>query len=329
MFFAFLIFSGVCLWQFILPYLAERHYRDGYNFSVLKRNKYAIEEFESAVRCAPWETQYMVELGRTYEDFAEEQKTLPEALKYLDKAENLYKHMITLDELNPWFQNRLAIIYLRKSDLFPEKRTEFLQLAHDHTLKAAKLDHKNPLFQLNYASFLHRLGQIDLAIPYYEKTLQFDPNMSEALYNLADIYRRKNRMDLTLKLYEDLYARNPDFQNLSLALASTYMQLGRHEDALKQLELSVSRNPQQLDPLKTLGSLYFERKEWLKAADVYDKIVVFFPDDHAMHQYKVQALVAANKPGEAYSSLESYLQAYPDDAIAKSQFGSLKAMLNR
>lgn len=327
--FAYLVFSGFCLWQFLLPYFAERHYRDGYNFSALKRTKYAIEEFEAAVDCAPWETQYMVELGRAYEDYSEEQQTLPEKLRYLDKAEALYKHMIELDRLNPWFQNRLAIIYARESELIPEKQSSFLQMAHDRTKLAAELDNQNPLFQLNYASFLHRMGRIDEAIPYYEKTLRYDPNMSEALYNLADIYRRKNRMDLTLKLYEELYEKNPDFQNLSLALASTYLQLGRRQDALNQLELSVSRNPQQLEPLKTLGSLYYEQKDWVKAADIYDKIVVFFPDQHPIHQFKVQALVAAGKPIDAYQSLESYLQTYPDDAVAKSQFASLKQILRR
>jgi len=325
--FAYLVISGVCLWQFLLPYYAERHYRDGYNFSVLKRNRYAIEELEMAVNDAPWETQYQVELGRIYEAYAEEQPTPRQALEYLNKAETLYLRMIYLDQLNPWFQNRLAIIYVRKSELIPEKSGFFITMAHDRTKKAAELDNQNPLFQLNYASFLHRLGRIDEAIPYYKKTLDYDPNMSEALYNLADIYRRQNRLDLTLKLYEDLKLRNPDFQNLNLALASTYIQLGRYKDATVALEESVSANPQQLEPLKTLGSLYFEQKEWLKAATTYDKIVSYFPEAHQMHQFKVQALVAAGKPQEAAQSLADYLGSYPDDAVARSQYQTLRGAL--
>ena len=142
-------------------------------------------------------------------------------------------------------------------------------------------------------------------------------------------YRRQNRLDLTLKLYEDLHQRNPDFQNLNLALASTYIQLGRYKEATIALEESVSKNPQQLDPLKTLGSLYFQQKEWMKAAAVYDKIVTFFPESHDMHQFKIQALVAAGKQEEACNELKDYLASYPDDAIAKNQYQTLQKIIKK
>ena len=72
----YLVFAGVCLYYFIQPFLAERHYRDGYNFHAMKRYKYAIEDLQKACRYAPWETHYKMQLGKTYEKQAEQQKDI-------------------------------------------------------------------------------------------------------------------------------------------------------------------------------------------------------------------------------------------------------------
>ncbi|NBV82837.1 hypothetical protein EBR57_01755 [bacterium] len=48
-----LILGGIGIWQSILPYLAERHYRDGFNFDAATRYKYAVEELELAAHGKP------------------------------------------------------------------------------------------------------------------------------------------------------------------------------------------------------------------------------------------------------------------------------------
>ena len=72
----YVVLAIVLIWQSCLPFFAERHYRDGYNFEVEGRLKYAIEEYEIAIQDAPWETQYMMDLAKVYGDFAAQQATV-------------------------------------------------------------------------------------------------------------------------------------------------------------------------------------------------------------------------------------------------------------
>jgi tetratricopeptide (TPR) repeat protein len=326
---AYILLSVFCIWQFLLPFLAERRFRDGYNFYMLKRYRYSIEELQKAIKLAPWETHYMVQLGRAYEDYAKQQATTKRKLSYWYQAETLYKQMIDLDRLNPWFRNRLALAYMEMARLLPEERNSYISMAEQLTKSAAILDNQNPLFQLNYASFLHKTGKLDEAKTYYEKVIKFDPRMVDARYNLADIYRKQGEPKKTLELYLEAFEIKPNFGNLDLAIASTYLQSGDKDLATFYLQHTVDRKPKQLEPLKTLGSIYYQNSEWEKSAAVYKTLITQFPDQYTYHQYYVQALVKLNKAGKAFQSLENHLQRYPKDPLAKKQYSQLKAFFTK
>jgi tetratricopeptide (TPR) repeat protein len=315
----------ILLWQFLLPFFAERHFRDGYNFYMMKRYRYSIEELEKAIQSAPWETHYMVQLGRAYEDYAKQQATIKRKLFYWDKAESLYKKMIELDSLNPWYRNRLALSYIEIAKIDPSQQVENTRKAEELTRQAAELDTQNPLFQLNYASFLHRSGQLDKAIIYYEKVIQYDPRMVEAQYNLADIYRKKNDKKKTLDTYLAAFKTRPDFNNLDLAIASSYLQDGNKELATYYLQHTVDRNPKQLEPLKTLGSIYYQNEDWENTAKTYKTLVTQFPEQYTYHQFHVQALAKLGRVGEALQSLDKHVQRYPKDTLAKKQIQQLQS----
>ncbi len=320
----YILLSFLIAWQFLLPFLAERRFRDGYNFYMLKRYRYAIEELNKAIKLAPWETHYMVQLGRAYEDYAKQQPTQKRKLNYLAKAESLYKHMIDLDRLNPWYRNRLALTYIEIGKIDPSQKAENKKKAEDLTRIAAELDSQNPLFQLNYASFLHRSGQLDKAIIYYKKVIRFDPRMVEASYNLADIYRKQNKENKTLETYLDAFKIKPNFNNLDLAIASVYLQKGDTDAALFYLEHTLNRNPKQLEPIKTLGSLYYKREDWENTAKTYKLLVTQFPEHHNYHQFYVQALAKMGRVGEALQSLKIHLKKFPNDSLAKQQTKQLQ-----
>lgn len=325
----YLVIASFTVWQFLLPFKAERHFRDGYNFHMMKRYKYAIEELETAIKYAPWESHYMVQLGRSYEEYAKRQPTKKRKVEYWLKLVDLYKHMMTLDDRNPWFQNRLAIVYEELRRLVPEKSKDYAVLVHYHTQKAAELDSRNPLFQLNFASFLHRNGLHDDAIKYYEKVIEFDGRMVAARYNLADIYRKRGDMDKVMELYLEAHKIDPSFGNLNLALASEFLKKNEKDKAVPYLEGAIEQKPKQLEPLKTLGSIYYQKQDWDNVIRVYKKIVDLFPDQYTFHQFYIQGLVKTKRIKEAMTSLEAHIKKHPKDKVAKQQYRQIANALSK
>lgn len=298
-----IILVGLGIWQSVLPYLAERHYRDGFNFDASGRYKYAIDEFELAVKFAPWETQYIMSLGKSYESLAEQTPDIPQKLAYLKQAEVLYLDTIKLDEKNPWQHNRLASVYTAMADVLPAQRAEYLLKAEQSVRAAARYDNQNPLFHLNLAYFLHRLSRFEAAKTSYLTVIEMDPNLLEARYNLADIYRREGRLDLVLQQYIEVETRNPDFPNINLALAGTYAQLGRSADAIKYMELEIKKRPDFVEGIKTLIGLHQQAGNWPRVAELYYQLIMLNPGAKTYYAPFVAAVKAGNKQASTREAL--------------------------
>ncbi|RAP33081.1 hypothetical protein DID75_03160 [Candidatus Marinamargulisbacteria bacterium SCGC AG-410-N11] len=323
------IINPILIYQAILPFKAERNFRDGYHEGMVRqRLNYAIDYLEKTKYYAPWETHYQVQLGKFYEDYANQQTSKNEKLYYLEKAITLYKEMIILDKYNPWFTNRLASTYLQLMELIPEKKDYYLTLSEKFIKKAAFQDNKNPLFLLNYATFLHRFDKKDQAIPYYEKVIQYDPRIAEAIYNLAEIYRERNNLTMALNYYKILYKNNPSFENIELIIASTLISLNKPTESIPYLE-KYNLIHTKLDPLKSLGAIYYQNSEWTKATHIYEKILKHFPEDNDAKTFLVQTLVNNNQFTKASDYLTQFIKENPNDSLSIQQLNAINEFVNQ
>ncbi|NBV41871.1 hypothetical protein EBR96_03780 [bacterium] len=310
-----LVLAGIGIWQSILPYLAERHYRDGFNFDAMQRFKYAVEELELAVRYAPWETQYMMALAKAYEGIGEKDADPQAKIAAYNKAEAIYKRTIELDEKNPWQHNRLSVVYLALSDIIPAKKASYMELAEREVRLAAQYDGQNPLFQLNLAYFLHRTNRLDEAEKYYNIVIEMDPNIAEARYNLADIYRRRNLLNKSLEAYLQVYGINKDFPNINLAISSTYIQLGRESDAIPFLEEEVKKRPDYVEGIRLLITLQSRRQNWSRVAELYYQMIMLNPGSKEYYLPFAEAVKRSGKQAETVAQLSEMARQAPGNSI--------------
>jgi tetratricopeptide (TPR) repeat protein len=324
------ILCGIGIWQSLLPFFAERHYREGYNFSAGKRYRYAIEELKLACKDAPWETHYWNQLGKDYISYSKIQSNKNDKVFYLKKAEELYLKCIEDDERNPWFKNRLAKIYselMKLADTDEEKKIYFSKAA-SYTRAAAISDSNNPLFQLNLAYFLHKNGNNDEAEKYYKKSLEIDGRMIEARYNLAFIYRNKKQFNKALEQYLKIYQMKPKYTNIKIAIASTYVILDQPQNAIPFLEENLIEIPTHLDTLINLSSLYLQTKQWQKASILYENLFELYPSKKIeSHGFYIQALVNASQVFKAKESLELFIQENPNDETALNQLNKINQII--
>ncbi|MCP4049495.1 MAG: tetratricopeptide repeat protein [bacterium] len=331
--FIFLILNIIGFWQFFLPFKAERHFRNAYHYDAFQKYKFAVEEYVKAVKYAPWETHYYTSLGRTFEKVAKLVKNNDKyKLEVLTTASNLYRHIIDMDPVNPWFKNRLATIYFEMEKIVKNEKLkkEYHRLGAEMIDQAAENDNQNPLFQLNKAYYLHKTGKVDEAIKYYETVVHMDKRMLEARYNLAGLYREKKMLDKALDHYTSVYKQNPDFPSIKLAIASSYMLKNDLRNAVIYLEENIKSEPRHFETIKNLSAIYFSLKQYRKSLESYKKLITYYPEkEQQFHQYYIQSAVYAKLPYLAEKELVKYIKKYPADKMARKQSRAVKELIKK
>lgn len=330
----FVLFSMYLTIEFIKPFFAERHFREGYNLTITKRYPFAIDELKEAINYSPWETHYMTQLGRTLEEMASVLSTTQQRINTYKELELLYLKMIKMDPLNPWFKNRLAIVYEKLQNHIPADARKYKVLAKKYHYLASENDKKNPLFQLNYAYYLHQnaktLSDLNVAIPYYKAVIRMDDRMLEARFNLADIYRQYNKKNESLEQYLAIYEKNPNFREISLAIASLYIEQNKYKEALPFLEKQLKVKPNNIEILRNIAGIYFQLEKWSKAVKAYQLIFSYSPNlKPSYEKFYIQSLINAKQINLALIEMRKYLKRNPNDKIVKNELNRIETILNQ
>ena len=178
---------------------AEVLYRNGYIKSQRGFPKLAIKDFSTTVKLMPWENHYRLQLAQNYEATAG--KFQNEFKYYINLAIKEYEKLIKADPLNPWFRARLGLIYHDLAKRFPNEAS-FKTIAQELAKSATNADPKNPLFTLHYAHFLFTYGLTDEAKQYYQKSINYDFDLTEAHFKIGGIYIIEKNIDKALSHYE-------------------------------------------------------------------------------------------------------------------------------
>ena len=276
---------------------AEVYHRNGYIKSERNYPHLAIKDFEKSVKLIPWETHYRLQLAKAYENTA---KKFPDQFNsYINLAIKEYKTLMKMNNLNPWFKARLGLIY---HDIHKKNKSEekYKELALNYTKSATDTDNKNPLFTLHYAHLLYNYKDIENAIIYYKKTIEYDFDMGEAHFNLAHIYVKEKNIPEALNYYKnvdtiltklenrpknlktkDVLKKIETFQNARVFLIKDHLNKNEHKKALtliNKLAISIEKYEllakyyEKINQPKSALSLYTQLKNQLKTDKYNSKI---------------------------------------------------------
>ncbi|HCY37390.1 MAG: hypothetical protein DKM50_02785 [Candidatus Margulisiibacteriota bacterium] len=325
------IVVGVFVWQAFCPYLAERYYREGFNYSSQKRRDLSIVELAKACNYAPWETQYRVQLGKDYEEMAGDLTNIPEKLAAYKKAELEYDNILRISPLNPWYINRLANVFLQYQNLYsdPKMKADYLNKAETLLHSAATIDNNDPLFHMSYGFFMHKLGKVDVAMKEYEKVLAIDGRMSEARYNMADIYRMRGDVTRAIQEYEYIATSDPTFTSIYDSLGRIYFSRQEFNKAVFVFEKALIQNPTDINLLRNLGATYHQLQNWDKAVGVYKQALRSNPQDVMIRRYLAQAYYNKGDIELALAQLEEIQRIAPDDQAVIQNINAMRYQLQR
>jgi len=343
------------LWWITKPWLAEYYYREAYQNSVRQDFKGTIRSFETAVNYQPIETQYQVELGKAYQDQAGREQDPVQIKFYLDKALNAYNNIVKINPENPWYQNRLADVYLMHANFYnafaeiPQGKNKiylpknsikdpaqqiYVKLANDLVASfnaasekkvyfAETLDPNNPLFKMSVAYMFHRRGEVEKALQKYDQIIGIDDQFAEAYFNKADIYLRQNKIGEALKIYDKIAEFRPDFPNLHLVKGRILYTQGRIVEAKKEFIKEIQGNRENMQAYQILATLFFQEKNYREAQKLMAFVVSREPQNSQIRYYLAVCYVQLKQNALAVNELQEILKYDPGNGQAKQLLAAL------
>ncbi len=107
-------------------------------------------------------------------------------------------------------------------------------------------------------------------------------------------------------------------------LAVAYEKDGQHDRAIDQLSIALAFEPDDPNLLSWLGTSYFSKEQWGKAAEAYDRSIDNGADDHLTLFNASQAYLEAGQLTKAISAIESAIALKGNDADYYRVSGMIK-----
>jgi tetratricopeptide (TPR) repeat protein len=182
-----------------------------------------------------------------------------------------------------------ARVLARASGSVPDDQQDALQAALDEYRTGQLADQDQAAAHYNLGNLAHDLGDPREAVARYTAALRQDDRLVTARFNLGLLYSRLGKDELAAEQYRRLLEQLPDsalpegeirtlLARASYRLGLMLTRLDRFEEAEQSLLKAHETAPEQFDFLYALGIFYLERREWEKAQERAEQLVLQFPN---------------------------------------------------
>jgi len=127
--------------------------------------------------------------------------------------------------------------------------------------------------------------EFEAAIPYFEKSLQQDPNFIYAHYNLGHALTELNRPDDALEHFTQAVTSDLDEKRLEdwvprihNNLGSAYLRVGHHQKAIPHFQKTLILQPQHFLAHNNLGVAYLQARQYQQAIEQFQKTLQINPN---------------------------------------------------
>lgn len=145
----------------------------------------------------------------------------------------------------------------------------------------------------------------------------------DLIYDIANEALLNDEYDLTLD-YADLLIKIDNRSAYGYDLFGTVKyDIGEIEESIKYLQMAVEIDEELAEPLSTLAQAYFNQKEFLKAAEIWKKMIDRNPDDIISYFTLVDSYLNLNDNDSAIETLKRLIERYPNHLMGKINLVSL------
>jgi len=193
-------------------------------------------------------------------------------------------------------------------------------------LEAVKLDPDNVDLNHQIAIVLRNLGQYDLSLKYFQRTLTLDPKFSEARNNLGTLYLLMEKWDAAIACFKeainDILYKTPQYAYNNMGYA--YYKKGDYDRAIECYHQALSSSRSYTLAHVNLARAYEAKGELDQAAAAYREAVRLTPKERVAHLGLAKILLKQGKKAEAKEELDLTIWADPMSQEANEARNLLK-----
>ncbi len=184
-----------------------------------------------------------------------------------DEAEDYCNRALEIDSRNVDALLTLAFIY-HKFGFYDDEIDVLTDL-----LKSGIYDDLKVEVYLGLGNAYYEKNEPRVAIDYYKKVVDLDPENIEAYVNLGNAYFSEEEFNKSVESYKMALQLSPDDSNIYSNLGVAYIEMGEIEKAHKYLEESIRLDPANESAIYNLGILFAINNNGEKAMEQYRKLI--------------------------------------------------------
>jgi protein O-mannosyl-transferase len=184
-------------------------------------------------------------------------------------------------------------------------------------------DSRNYLAHQNYANWLFSKGRVELAKKHLLMGIQLKPDDPDLLLTLGQLYLMQKAFEKAQPVYRQILTIDPHNIMAHRAMVEILYQTGRRKEAEPHIEAVLSDKRDTPTVLVQKGLLYYEKKEYARAADFFGKALRAYPQDPDLLYNFALNLQALKSHDKARVYFSKAIDIKPDFALAHDRTGQI------
>lgn len=226
-------------------------------------------EYQKAITINPQKTVYYFNLGTVYHALAHKAVDSKEKETLGNKALELFKQAIRLDE-------KFSLAHLHLGNIYFEQ--ENWELAETEYKDAIKNDTHNSELYFRLGKVYHFKKLYKKAVDAYNKALEIDPHhLGSLLYTGIDL-QHQGQIEQAIEKYRFVLKNNPKYLEAYYHLTTALIFLNTLDEAEELCVKALSIDPKYLNIYNQLGIVYYKKKQYEKSIDIYKQALEIDPN---------------------------------------------------
>jgi type IV pilus biogenesis/stability protein PilW len=203
-----------------------------------------------------------------------------------------------------------------------------LRAGLEKLLEAVKLDPTNSAIHHELALVYRDLGEFQISLDHFKKTLALRPEFPQAWNNMGTVYLLLRQWDQAINCFQmavgDILYRTPHYAYNNLGFA--YLKKEQYQKAIVNFKKALKFAP-SFTPAQTNLGLALERmNRWEEAVNTYKKAISMDPEYPAAHFHLGRLYMKINRNAQAAEELHQVIKLDPRGQLAQESRKFLDSM---
>ena len=236
------------------------------------------------------------------------------------KSAHLCSQILSTEPDNPDALHLLALIAHRMGQ--NEAAIALIQ-------KCLSIKEDVPAYHFTAADICNALNKPDIAITFYNRAIELNPEFYEAYNNLGVLLIDQGRLDEALRLLRRAVTLKNDFYEAHNNLGNVLCRLGKVDEAIARNRQAVALKPDSFRALNNLGVMLMAQGELDESVAVFNRAVSLEPDYYEAHNNLGNVLCRMRKIDEAITCYRRALDLKGDYPDAYNNLGNALAKIGK